>query len=62
MRETMAYRRKILLMEWEHQELRMKIEDIKQQLVDIENVKVNLWIFNFCYATGKTVYIYVQLQ
>lgn len=41
MRETMGYRRKILLMEWEHQELRMKIEDIQQQLVDIDSVKVS---------------------
>lgn len=36
----MAYRRKTLMMEWEHKKLRMIIEDIKQQLVDISNVKV----------------------
>lgn len=42
MRETMAYRRQILLMEWEHQELKMIIEDIENQLSDIESVRVSI--------------------
>lgn len=41
MRETMSYRRQILLMEWKHQELKMIIEDIEQQLKDIDSVRVS---------------------
>lgn len=40
MRETMRFRRRILLMEWTHQSLKMHIYDLNEQLNDTKAVRV----------------------
>lgn len=55
MRDTMAFRRKILILEWQHQELRMIIEDIEDQLKDIDNVKFTKEIQQFLESKAKNV-------
>lgn len=40
MQAAINFRRKILLKEWQHKYMRMQIEDLQDNFVTIENVKV----------------------
>lgn len=40
MKENMALHRRIMLVEWQHQYLKMQIADFNQKILDVEAVNV----------------------
>lgn len=42
MTDKMVHRRQILMKEWQHQKMKMEIEDLKDYLCTVEKVKVGI--------------------
>ncbi|KAL3280262.1 hypothetical protein HHI36_017757 [Cryptolaemus montrouzieri] len=62
MRHTMTFHREIMKMEWTHKKLRMHIEDLREELSDINNLKVTKEMQSYLKGREKALPFEVELE